>query len=230
MTPARVRTGSERDASVWCIVVAAGSGSRFGGAKQFEVLAGDRVVDRSVATAAACCDGVVVVLPPGAATGDAPPGVDRAVAGGASRSASVRAGLEALPSEARVVLVHDAARPLAGEQLFRRVVDAVRAGAAAVVPVVDVIDTVRSVDGGVVDRTRLRAVQTPQGFDAATLRRAHAAGGDATDDAGLVEAIGAQVTLVDGERTNLKLTEPADLVVAEALLAERDRVGGDSST
>ena len=92
-----------------------------------------------------------------------------------------------------------------------------------------VVDTIRSLGGGTVDRDRLRAVQTPQGFRAGTLRAAHRAGGDATDDATLVEAVGGSVELVDGERTNLKITEPSDLDVAEALLRRAAAsTGGDT--
>ena len=205
--------------TVWCIVVAGGSGRRFGGAKQWMDLAGVRVVDRSVATAAAACDGVVVVVPASDLDDAEVPGASAVVAGGSSRSASVRAGLARVPDTAGVVLVHDAARPLAGVELFERVVAAVRAGADVAIPVVAVTDTIRHVDGGVVDRDELRAVQTPQGFAASMLRAVHVDEPDATDDAGLVEAAGGVVTLVEGETTNLKLTDPHDLVVAEALLA-----------
>jgi 2-C-methyl-D-erythritol 4-phosphate cytidylyltransferase len=215
--------------SVWCVVVAAGSGRRFGGVKQFETLAGARVVDRSVAVAAEACDGVVVVLPADRMD-ELPAAASVGVAGGATRAQSVRAGLSVLPEDADVVLVHDAARPLATPELFRRVIDAVRAGAEAVVPAVAVVDTIRSVDGSVLDRDRLRAVQTPQGFRVEALRAAHATEGDATDDAGLMEAAGAAVVLVEGEPTNLKLTGPEDRTVAEALLAARgDAGGGDSA-
>ncbi|MDQ2677789.1 MAG: 2-C-methyl-D-erythritol 4-phosphate cytidylyltransferase, partial [Actinomycetota bacterium] len=124
-----------------------------------------------------------------------------------------------VPDGASVVLVHDAARPLASVALFERVIAAVHDGADVAIPVVAVTDTIRHVDGGVVDRDDLRAVQTPQGFAAPTLRAVHVHEPDATDDAGLVEAAGGTVALVDGESTNLKLTDPLDLVVAEALLA-----------
>ncbi len=204
--------------AVWCIVVAGGSGRRFGGAKQWMDLAGERVVDRSVATAAAVCDGVVVVVPASDLDEADVPRATAVVAGGATRSASVRAGLARVPDEADVVLVHDAARPLAGVELFERVVAAVRDGADVAIPVVPVTDTIRHVAGGVVDRDELRAVQTPQGFAAPMLRSVHVDEPDATDDAGLVEAAGGTVTLVEGETTNLKLTDPHDLVVAEALL------------
>jgi 2-C-methyl-D-erythritol 4-phosphate cytidylyltransferase len=117
------------------------------------------------------------------------------------------------------VLVHDSARPLATAELYGRVVEALNAGAAAVVPVVPVADTIRRVAGGVVDRADLRAVQTPQGFRADVLRAAHAAGGDATDDAGLVEALGHPIVMVEGDPVNRKITTADDLVVARALHA-----------
>lgn len=204
--------------SAWAIVVAGGSGSRYGGHKQFEALAGRRVVDWSLAAAREACDGVVLVVPAGVQEAGA-------VTGGATRSDSVRAGLAAVPDDAEVVLVHDAARPLAGPDLFARAIAAVRAGADGVVPVVPVTDTVKRVDGELVvetlDRSSLVAVQTPQAFDARMLRDAHASGGDATDDAGLVESIGGKVVVVDGDRWNIKLTTPEDLMVMEALLAHR---------
>ena len=97
-------------------------------------------------------------------------------------------------------------------------VTTVRCSASAVVPVVPVTDTLRLVGGGAVDRSNLVAVQTPQGFDVALLRRAHEDGGDATDDASLIDALGGRVLHVEGERLNIKITEPSDLAVAEALL------------
>ena len=140
------------------------------------------------------------------------------VAGGETRSASVRAGLAALPADASVVLVHDAARPLASAELFARVVEAVRDGADAVVPAVPVADTLRHRGGGVVDREELVAVQTPQGFRAAALLAAHAEAPEATDDAALVERRGGSLVLVDGEAANRKITDPSDLRAAEGML------------
>ncbi len=206
--------------SVWTVVVAAGSGTRFGGAKQYLELAGIRVVDRSVAVAARAGDGVVVVVPSADVSAEAGrlPGAS-VVAGGSSRAASVRNGLAAVPDEAEVICVHDAARPLVTLEIFERVVEAVRSGAAGAVPVVQVTDTIRSVDGGVVDRSSLRAVQTPQAFRAELLRAAHAGAGDATDDAGLVEAAGYPVVMVDGHTRNIKITHPDDVAAAEAWLA-----------
>ncbi len=202
---------------VWTIVVAAGAGQRFGGAKQFATVGGRTVVEYSIAAARTVSSGVVVVVPPGYS--EPVEGADAAVVGGLTRSASVRAGLAAVPDDAAIVLVHDAARPAADAALFARVVAAVEAGADAAVPVVGVVDTLRSIRGGVVDRDAVRAVQTPQGFRARALRAAHAGGGEATDDAALVESDGGLVVLVDGDRANLKVTEPDDLVAIERVLA-----------
>lgn len=202
------------------IVVAAGSGSRYGIPKQFETVAGRRLVDRAVEASALACDEVVVVLPAGVAWDGRP--VAAAVPGGSTRSASVRAGLDAVASSATVVVVHDAARPLAPPALFDAVIGAVRAGADAAVPGLPISDTVKRVEDdhvvGTVARDGLVAVQTPQAFGAAALRAAHTAGGDATDDAALVEAAGGTVVVVPGDPCNLKITTPADLVVAAALL------------
>jgi 2-C-methyl-D-erythritol 4-phosphate cytidylyltransferase len=157
------------------------------------------------------------VVPPERATEPAF-GVDTVVGGGATRSSSVRAGLAAVPGAAEVIVVHDGARPLAGAELFARVVAAVRDGADAAVPAVEVTDALRHRSGGAVDRNGLVAVQTPQAFRASALRRAHAAEPEATDDASLVEAAGGKVVVVEGSPANLKITRPVDIAVAEALL------------
>ena len=204
--------------TVWAIVVAAGTGDRFGRPKQFELLGGRRLVDWAADAAGAACDGVVTVLPPGAVEAGG-------VAGGATRSASVRCGLAAVPATAEIVVVHDAARPLADPVLFERVVAAVRAGADGAIAAAPVTDTVKRVDGDRVvqtlDRAALVAVQTPQAFAAAALRAAHDGDPEATDDAALVEAAGGVVVVVTAPRWNIKITEPEDLAVAEALLATR---------
>lgn len=179
------------------------------------------MLEWSVAAAAASGSGVVVVVPPGEESGPAPEGADRQVSGGATRSESVRRGLAAVPEDATVVLVHDAARPAASSSLFASVTAAVSAGADAVVPVIAVTDTLRWRNGAALDRDEVVAVQTPQGFRADVLRRAHADGGEATDDAGLAEAIGAHVQLVDGESANLKVTHPDDLALVESHLVGR---------
>jgi 2-C-methyl-D-erythritol 4-phosphate cytidylyltransferase len=178
--------------TAWAIVVAGGTGSRFGAPKQFADLGGRPLLTWSVQTARQACAGVVLVLP-----ADAPPGdwgADQVVAGGATRSQSVRAGLAAIPDEADIIAVHDAARPLARLALWAAVLGAIEAGADAAIPASAVVDTVKEVgpNGRLVtlDRSRLVAVQTPQAFRADLLRRAHRAGKDATDDAALVEAAG----------------------------------------
>ncbi len=207
--------------AVWAVVVAAGSGARFGRPKQFDLLAGSPVVERSVSACRSVAAGVVLVLPPDRL--DEAHGADVVVAGGTTRSASVRLGLAAVPDEAAIVVVHDAARPLAGPELFRSVVEAVTAGADAAVCALPVSDTLKRVGAGTrvvetVARQGLVAVQTPQGFAASVLRRAHLDGDEATDDAGLVEALGATVVVVPGDPRNVKLTTPADLDYAEHLL------------
>lgn len=203
-------------------MVAAGQASRFGRPKQYETLAGRRVLDWSLRVARATCDGVVVVVTPEmVAAGE--PGADVVVGGGLTRSASVRCGLAAVPADAEVIVVHDAARPLAGVALFESVLAAISAGADAAVCAVPVADTVKHVDGTRVthtlDRRDLWAVQTPQAFRAAVLRSAHDGVPEATDDAALVEAAGGCVVVVEGDARNRKLTGPLDLVVAEALVA-----------
>jgi len=200
---------------VWAIVVAAGSGQRYGRAKQYEPLAGRRVIDWSLAAAAEATDGVVAVVAPGS---DDEPAADHTVPGAATRSGSVRAGLAAVPPTAEVIVVHDAARPLAGAALFAAVIDAVRGGADAALPGVPVVDTLRHRDGTPVDRDQLVAVQTPQAFAAARLRAVHAAAPEATDDASLIDAAGGTVVVVPGEPDNAKITSPGDLAVAEARL------------
>jgi 2-C-methyl-D-erythritol 4-phosphate cytidylyltransferase len=156
------------------------------------------------------------------------------VAGGPTRQDSVARGLIALPSDVDVVLVHDAARPLVPEELVTSVAAAVRAGHPAVVPGLRVVDTIKEVDsdGSVVrtvDRSSLRAIQTPQGFDRETLTRAHAAAdldeGPATDDAGLVERLGVPVHVIPGHEEAFKVTTPFDVTIAEAVLARRRAAG-----
>jgi 2-C-methyl-D-erythritol 4-phosphate cytidylyltransferase len=210
-------------AHVWAVVVAGGSGQRFGRLKQFALLGHRPVVEWAVAACRPSASGVVLVVPPGCADGR-DHGADVVVEGGASRAESVRCGLSAVPEDAEVIVVHDAARPLASHALFGAVIDAVTAGGAGgAIPALPVSDTIKVVDGAqnvtaTLDRTTLVAVQTPQAFAAALLRRAHAGGTEATDDAALVEALGATVRVVPGDPRNLKITTPADLGTAEHLL------------
>jgi len=214
------------EATVWTVVVAAGSGARFGAAKQFEQLGDRRVVDWALEAAQAASSGVVLVVPPDLVVTDEPL-ADVVVPGGTTRSASVRAGLAAVPPEADVVVVHDAARPLAPVGLFEAVVRAVSDdGADAAVPAVAVTDTVKRVgpDGVVVetvDRSSLVVVQTPQAFRAGALRAVHEREPEATDDAALIEAAGGRVVVVDGDARAVKLTTRDDLLLARVLVGER---------
>ncbi|MFB6826537.1 2-C-methyl-D-erythritol 4-phosphate cytidylyltransferase [Streptomyces virginiae] len=162
------------------------------------------------------------------------------VPGGQTRQDSVRAGLDALPPDVTSVLIHDAARPLVPVDTVDSVIEAVRDGAPAVVPALPLADTVKEVEPGkpgepepvlgTPERARLRAVQTPQGFDLATLRQAHAAiavaGEGATDDAGMVERLGVTVVVIPGHEEAFKVTRPLDLVLAEAVLARRRATDG----
>lgn len=202
-------------------MVGGGGGQRFGGPKQYEALGAARVIDQAVAVAALVGEVVVVVPAADAAR-------EGAVAGGATRSESVRAGLAAVPPEASIICVHDAARPLATPELFAAVIDAVAGDdqVAGAIPVVPVVDTIKVVDGrgriaATPERSSLVAVQTPQAFRADVLRRAHAAGGDGTDDAALVEAAGGLVVAVTGEARNAKITTPDDLARARAWWGDR---------
>ena len=175
------------------------------------------MVDWSLRTAREVTDFVVLVVPRDHVEENGGP-VDAVVPGGLTRSESVRAGLAAVPTDVDYVLVHDAARPVPVMAVWRRVIDALRAGAEAVVPVVPVTDTLRERGGSTVDRDRFVAVQTPQGFRAAVLRRAHEHGAEGSDDASLAEATGAKVVLVDGDPTNVKITDSSDLAMVELLV------------
>lgn len=246
--------------SIAAILTAAGTGSRLGAdrPKALALLVGEPlvvhaarrlaqsgVIDRIVVTAPASHHAQVVE-----ALGDAD-GIDvpvTVVVGGESRQASVAAGLAALPPDVRIVLVHDAARALASSDLARRVVAAVLDGHGAVVPGLPVVDTVKQLAAdpeplgdrpasaaervvATVDRTLLRAVQTPQGFARELLDRAHHAGAEraaadytaATDDAALVEALGEPVWVVPGEDDALKITTARDLAIAELLAVRAAR-------
>ncbi|MFI6288028.1 2-C-methyl-D-erythritol 4-phosphate cytidylyltransferase [Streptomyces sp. NPDC051018] len=233
------------------VIPAAGRGVRLGpGApKALRALNGTPMLVHAVRAMAAsrAVRLVVVVAPPEDATGvkslladlTLPERTDVVVVpGGATRQESVRLGLDALPDDISVVLVHDAARPLVPVDTVDSVIEAVRDGAPAVVPALPLADTVKEVapnppgDAGAPEpvvatpeRSRLRAVQTPQGFDRATLVTAHRAveadGEGATDCAGLVERLGRPVVVVPGHEEAFKVTRPLDLVLAEAVLARR---------
>ncbi|GAA1421312.1 2-C-methyl-D-erythritol 4-phosphate cytidylyltransferase [Agrococcus citreus] len=226
------------------IVVAAGSGTRLGRGmpKAFALVAGAPILEHALRGLAAVDARLVVVVPAGleadaSAIAERAGVAARVVVGGETRADSVAAGLDAA-GDARWVLVHDAARALTPPAQVERVIAALREGASAVVPVLPVVDTVRSVEaarqsdgdvlGPIVDRAALRAMQTPQGFDAQLLRRAYAAAdarGASTDDAQLVQALGEPVAAVRGDELAFKITTPADADRAESLLGPAIRVG-----
>ena len=224
-----------RDVGV--VIVAGGSGSRVGGEelKQFRWVAGKPMLLHSVQTFMARADvGMVVVVLPQRYAGDPPPwlfqcDVDRLLVsvGGRTRSESVANGLDDLPDEAQVVLVHDAARPLVGAATIERVVAAVRAG-RSVVAALPVVDTLKYVDDdGRIERTVSREslwrAQTPQGFPRQVIvdahRRAMADRVSATDDAALLERLGIPVHVVRGSERALKVTESHDFARVDALFA-----------
>jgi 2-C-methyl-D-erythritol 4-phosphate cytidylyltransferase len=217
--------------AVAALLVAAGSGERLGAArygrpKAFVALAGRPMLEWSLAALrAAGIEDVVVALPPGE---EAPPGCT-GVAGGATRSASVRNALAAAGHAAGALVVHDAARPLVTAEHFTRTLAALE-DAECAIAAAPMTDTVKEAgpDGRVtatLDRSRLWAVQTPQAFRRTALDRALSAGDEllarATDDAWLVERTGGTVVVVESTPANLKVTTPHDLRVAELLLRER---------
>lgn len=216
------------------IIVAGGSGKRMQSAlpKQFMMLGGLPVVAHTINTFSEALPGaeIVVVLPEEhiplwrnlAARFDI--AVHRCIAGGKERFHSVKNGLDALSEEVEYVAVHDGVRALATKKMILRVQLAAEERGAAI-PVTEVVDSYRRVDGSesyIVPRTELRIVQTPQTFSAELLRRAYEQpfSDKFTDDASVVEVLGAKITLVEGERRNIKLTTPEDMAIAERLLEE----------
>lgn len=226
---------------VAAIIVAAGSGVRFGAdIPKALIQLGDRtLIEHAVAAISPVVDQVIVTAPAAHLSqfqgllGDAV----TVVVGGQTRSESVRAGLAEVAKDYRYVLIHDAARALATTDLAGRVVAALEEGEVAVIPGLPQVDTVKNVDenGYVIstpDRSQLRTVQTPQGFELSVLLSAHAANGESTDDAALVESAGNKVLLIAGEERALKITTPADLANAYNFLGETNEfltgVGVDS--
>lgn len=215
------------------LVPAAGAGVRLGpGApKALRPLAGEPLLVHAVRRiAAAPSVHTIVVAAPAADVEKVRALLGRValvtvVPGGAQRQASVAAALAAVPVGPEIVLVHDAARALTPPELMESVAEAVRSGHDAVIPVLPVADTIKEVGAGervlgTVDRSALRAVQTPQGFRRSVLTAAHASAGDPlTDDAGLVEKQGVPVVCVPGSELALKITRPFDLLLAEYLVA-----------
>jgi len=211
------------------VVPAAGAGARLGGGtpKALRPLGGESLLSRCCRNVAqAPSVGLIVIAAPGDSVEFVSKLVPSAlvVAGGATRQESVAAALAAVPAEFEIILVHDAARALTPPSLIEAVAAAVRNGQEAVIPALPVVDTIKRVDArgqvaATVDRAQLRAVQTPQGFRRGLLIKAHAAAVDShTDDAGMVEQLGATVHTVPGHPHAFKITTPLDLVIAEALL------------
>ncbi len=230
--------GVPRDVGV--VIVAGGTGTRMGGdeLKQFRWVAGKPMLLHSVQTFMARPDvGMVVCVLPQKYAGDPPPwlfqcDVDRLLVsvGGRTRSESVANGLDDLPDEAQIVLVHDAARPLVDATAIDRVVDSVRGGTCAIAAL-PVVDTLKEVDEDgmivrTVDRGGLWRAQTPQGFPRQLIVDAHRRAArdriSATDDAALCERLGIPVRVVRGTERAMKLTEPADFARAEALLGVKE--------
>lgn len=218
------------------IITAAGMGTRLGWnmPKALVPLAGRTLIERALEGVrdSGIANQIIVTIPAGTydhfhrLVGD---GV-KLVVGGATRQESVAHGLDAVRSGTDIILVHDAARCMTPAQVFRRVAEAVSAGHPGVIPAIPVTDTIKSVETGndiepvltTFDRSTLRAVQTPQGFDAQVLRSAHEmtwpGAEGAPDDGALVEASGHEVVLVKGADLSMKITTELDMKLAELLL------------
>ena len=214
------------------IIVAGGSGRRMGGAlpKQFMMLDNEPILARSINRMheALPAAEIVVVLPEEhvelwkniAARFDV--ARHKIALGGKERFHSVKNGLAALSDEVSIVGIHDAVRPLASKKLIIKLFLEAE-NSTAVIPVVAPIDSYRIVEGDnsrIIDRSALRMVQTPQVFQAEALRKAYEQPFSATftDDASVMEAAGHKVTLVEGERENIKITTPSDMLIAEAII------------
>jgi 2-C-methyl-D-erythritol 4-phosphate cytidylyltransferase len=221
--------------TVAAILLAAGAGERLGAQvpKAFVYVAGRTLLEHAAARflASTAIRDVVIAVPDGFA-GEAARHVPGATVlpGGVTRQESVARALGAVADDVDAVLVHDVARAFVPVEMIGRVLAALADGAEAVVPVVPVTDTIRSCDprtdqlGGVVDRTKLRAMQTPQGFQRAVLTEAHEKGRtlQVTDDVALVEALGRRVVAVPGDGRAFKITAPLDLALAEVVAAQSD--------
>ena len=211
------------------IIAAAGSGERFGASiPKALIQLGDRtLIEHAVSAISSVADQIIVTAPSGyekeiqKLVGDE----ITVVTGGATRSESVRIGLSKVSSGAKYVLIHDAARALASPALAQSVLAALKSGDVAVIPGLAQTDTVKvvSADGIVTstpDRTSMRKIQTPQGFTYALINQAHAASGEATDDAALVESLGKPVRVIEGEERAIKITTPADMATALQFLGK----------
>ncbi len=214
--------------SVWGIVLGAGSGARFGGAKQFLELTGVTLLERSVTAARTACDGVVAVVPDPTVAMATAMAADAVVAGGVTRSGSVRAGLAAVPTTAEVIVVADAAHPLASPALFSAVVKEVLDGAEGAFPGLAMTEAIAEVlpdgtRGEAMSRRGRVLVQTPQAFRAELLRAVHAQGAEAVEDSASVAAMTvggrpARVVIVPGDPFNVHVTTTEELDLARALV------------
>lgn len=212
------------------IIPAAGSGERlgFGIPKAFVEVSGETLIERAVRNISSVAGLIVIAAPVGyedqmrkLISADSV----KVVAGGSLRSQSVANALKAIPDQIRYVLVHDAARAFAPTVLAEQVLSELIAGQEAVIPAVDVIDTIKVIDSkGFVtatpDRKTLRAIQTPQGFTKDALRQAHLSGADATDDAALVAQLGIPVKVISGDSRARKITTLDDLTWAQDLVRQ----------
>ncbi len=208
---------------IWGLVLAAGRGERFGGAKQFTELDGVSLVERSLTLARSVCDRICLVVPADHTWGRS--AVDAVVAGGATHAESTRAGCAELPASAATVLVTAPSHPLATVETAEAVLRA-RSDADAVAPVLPVADAVRRLDEGDHDPTmsgEYGLVQLPFALDAALLALAVATTGDFAEEFSLVERAGGRVATVPGDPANLHVTTRSDLVVASEILAGRAR-------
>ena len=219
------------------IIVAGGSGSRMQSSlpKQFMILGGEPVVARTINTFYEALPGaeIVVVLPEEhiplwrnlTARFEVAP--HRTVCGGKERFDSVKNGIEALSKEVEYIAIHDGVRALVSKRLIVGTMLDVE-HCDAVIPVVDAVDSYRIVEdeeSKVISRSQLRIVQTPQVFRSDILRRAYQQSFDArfTDDATVVESLGVKINLIKGDRSNIKLTTPEDMIYAEAMLQQSER-------
>ena len=209
------------------IIAGAGSGHRLGAdlPKALVKLLDKTLVEHAVAALAPVAELIIVTAPAGfedkfkELLGDQV----TVITGGVLRSDSIRIALAKIPADFEYVLVHDAARAIASTELAKNIVAELAKGEQAVIPALDVVDTIKEVDAsGYVrstpDRSTLRAVQTPQGFVKSVLAHAHSSAEDATDDAALVEAIGIKVKVIAGEERALKITTKSDLTRAAQIL------------
>lgn len=204
---------------VWAIVLAGGTGTRYGRLKQLEDLGGMRLVDHTVGAARRTCDRVALVLPAGVPWDGEP--VDLLATGGDHQAASLRNALAVVPDSAGVLVLADPAHPLAADRIFVETVAEVRAGADGAVPVVPMLEVVQRVRDGMVVETLPKAdtwiAQSPQAFRAAVLRAAHADAPRPVENSGMLAALGHRVVTVAGDPANLHVATEEDLAVVRRL-------------